>query len=65
MTDYTLEIVTASPLTVRLVPPGGGEMQSTRIAFLPGPRGGCIAIYGDYCERAIGRSFHVISGEQQ
>lgn len=48
MTDYTLDTLvdTADLLLVRLTPPSGGEMQSTRIAFLPG---GYIVIHGDLC----------------
>ncbi len=48
MTDYTLDTLvdTADLLLVRLTPPEGGEMQSTRIAFLPG---GYIVIHGDLC----------------
>jgi len=48
MTDYTLTTLvdTAGVLLVRLTPPTGGEMQSTRIAFLPG---GYIVIHGDLC----------------
>lgn len=48
MTDYTLHTVvdTNDVLIVRLTPPDGGEMQSTRIAFLPG---GYIVIHGDLC----------------
>ena len=48
MDDYTLDTVyeAGDVLVVRLTPPGGGEMQSTRIAFLPGPY---IVIHGDLC----------------
>lgn len=48
MTDYTLTTLVDTPdvLVVRLTPPEGGEMQSTRIAFLPG---GYIVIHGDLC----------------
>lgn len=48
MTDYTLKTLVDTPdlLLVRLTPPEGGEMQSTRIAFLPGP---VIVIHGDLC----------------
>ena len=48
MTDYTLKTLvdTADVLLVRLTPPTGGEMESTRIAFLPG---GYIVIHGDLC----------------
>ena len=53
MTDYTLDTLvdTADLLLVRLTPPSGGEMQSTRIAFLPG---GYIVIHGDLCPGANG-----------
>ena len=45
---YVLQTIASSDnvLVVRLTPPSGGEMQSTRIAFLPG---GYIVIHGDLC----------------
>jgi hypothetical protein len=48
METYTLTTLVDTPdvLVVRLTPPEGGEMQSTRIAFLPG---GYIVIHGDLC----------------
>ena len=48
MDNYTLNTIVDTPdvLVVRLTPPSGGEMQSTRIAFLPG---GYIVIHGDLC----------------
>lgn len=48
MDNYTLKTIVDTPdvLVVRLTPPEGGEMQSTRIAFLPG---GYIVIHGDLC----------------
>lgn len=46
--DYVLQKIADADgvLVVRLTPPSGGEMQSTRIAFLPG---GYIVIHGDLC----------------
>ena len=48
MDNYTLDILerTDTFLLVRLTPPERTEMQSTRIAFLPG---GYIVIHGDLC----------------
>lgn len=43
--DHTLEVIKedADVQVYRLTPPGGGEMESTRIAFLPG----YIVLHGD------------------